>query len=169
MSSTELDIQQIKRFHGCRGIVCQAGDVEYIEDATNMHRVKKYEYDGNAWQFKEYKGRCELLVISDHITKKPGQQIINVCATPRRGMSAIMKALTKLACLVSNNDNVTALVKIQEVMDSLSVTSIQKKRAPSEFNIFLSKELRHLKETQPDKDSKERFRLAVNAWKTRDQ
>ena len=41
----------------------------------------------------------------------------------------------------------------------------KKKRAPTEYNKFMSKELKKLKEEKPDMDNKDRFEAAAKAWK----
>jgi len=164
MSSTELDVQQIQRFNV--GVEPKVGDVEYIEDATNMHRVKRYEFDGNTWIFKDYVGRCELVVVG---TTKRTCDAVTVCDTPKRGMHTVVKNLIHLANLVSKGENVKALVKIQEFMDSINTNAPKRKKAPSAYNMFIAQQLAHLKESHPDKSNRERFALAVNAWKSRAQ
>ena len=57
-----------------------------------------------------------------------------------------------------SHDNISKIVVRKEYKN------IQKPRAPSEYNIFMKKEIKKLKISHPDLDHKVRFKMAAGNW-----
>ena len=165
MSAHELDILQIKRFY--HNQVPAVGAVEYVEDATNMHRVKRYEYDGTNWQFKEYRGRCELVVVPPHSKQYHCDSVVNMCPNPKRGAERVIKALLRIANNIAKGDAIKAIYNIQHLIDNFSMDFQRPPRKRTAYQEFLSKTLIDLKTTHPYHTQQERFSLAVQAWKNK--